>query len=155
MGKFDTGIAPPSDFKKKLKTYQVRFNLVKKNFEDSYADYMMGVDFGKKNVRNREKWDELYLTMNSEKLSLRGKSDEFNKMVKRLSKSIDKKRNIFYDKSKQDKLNSQILTSAEPLKIQKIYQTIKDLPIDSKQLFTCLNRFCEFHLPPLYAAEAG
>jgi len=119
MGKFDTGIAPPSDFKKKLKTYQVRFNLVKKNFEDSYADYMMGVDFGKKNVRNREKWDELYLTMNSEKLSLRGKSDEFNKMVKRLSKSIDKKRNIFYDKSKQDKLNSQILTSAEPLKIQK------------------------------------
>jgi len=119
MGNVDTNITPPSDFKKKVKTYKVRFNLVKKNFEDSYADYKLGTDFGKKNVRSRSKWDDLYLEMNSEKLALRGKSDEFDKMVEGLSNSINKKRKLFLNKSKQDKMNSQILTVAGPLKIQK------------------------------------
>ena len=79
----------------------------------------MGSDFTKKNVRTRKNWDELITEMNSNKLAIRGKSDEYNSMVERLSKSIDSKRKNFLNKTKQDKINSQILTSAEPLKIQK------------------------------------
>lgn len=120
MGKvIDTNITPPSDFIEKVKTYKVRFDLVKKNFEDSYDDYKKGSDFGKKNVRNRKKWDDLFLEMNTEKLAIRGKSDEFDKIVTRKSKSIDKKRKLFLNKSKQDKMNKRVLTAAEPLKIQK------------------------------------
>ena len=115
----DTNITPPGDFIKKVKTYKIRFDLVKKNFEDSYDDYKKGADFGKKNVRNREKWDNLFLEMNTEKLAIRGKSDEFDKMVTSKSKSIDKKRKLFLNKSKQDKMNKRVLTAAEPLKIQK------------------------------------
>ena len=118
MAKVDTNITPPSDFIEKVKTYKIRFDLVKKNFEDSYDDYKKGSDFGKKNVRNRKKWDDLFVEMNTEKLSIRGKSDEFDKMVTSKSKSIDKKRKLFLNKSKQDEMNKRILTAAEPLKIQ-------------------------------------
>ena len=38
----DTNITPPGDFIKKVKTYKIRFDLVKKNFEDSYDDYKKG-----------------------------------------------------------------------------------------------------------------
>ena len=57
--------------------------------------------------------------MNTEKLAIRGKSDEFDKMVTSKSKSIDKKRKLFLNKSKQDEMNKRVLTAAEPLKIQK------------------------------------
>ena len=115
----DTNITPPKDFIKKIKTYKIRFDLVKKNFEDSYDDYKKGTDFGGKNVRNRKKWDDLFLELNTFKLSVRGKSDEFDKIVTKKSKSIDKKRKNYLNKSKQDKINNKILTAAEPLKIQK------------------------------------
>ena len=55
METINTNITPPADFIKKVKTYKIRFDLVKKNFEDSYDDYKKGADFGKKNVRNRKK----------------------------------------------------------------------------------------------------
>tara|TARA_B110000467_G_C17868311_1_gene238485 strand:+ start:63 stop:515 length:453 start_codon:yes stop_codon:yes gene_type:complete len=119
METINTNITPPADFIKKVKTYKIRFDLVKKNFEDSYDDYKKGADFGKKNVRNRKKWDDLFIEMNTEKLAIRGKSDEFDKMVTRKSKSIDNKRKNFLNKSKQDKMNKRVLTAAEPLKIQK------------------------------------
>lgn len=119
MEVIDTNITPPSDFIKKVKTYKIRFDLVKKNFEDSYDDYKKGLDFTKKNVRNREKWDKLFLEMNTEKLAIRGKSDEFDKIVTSKSKTIDKKRKLFLNKSKQDEMNKRVLTAAEPLKIQK------------------------------------
>lgn len=118
MQTVDTNITPPSDFIEKIKTYKIRFDLVKKNFEDSYDDYKKGTDFGEKNVRNRKKWDDLFIEMNTEKLSIRGKSDEFDKIVTKKSKSIDNKRKNFLNKSKQDKINKKILTAADPLKIQ-------------------------------------
>tara|TARA_B100000424_G_C22749534_1_gene405089 strand:+ start:203 stop:661 length:459 start_codon:yes stop_codon:yes gene_type:complete len=121
----NTNVKPPSDFIEETKRYKVRFDLVKKNFEESYPDYRMGSDFTKKNVRTRKNWDELITEMNSNKLAIRGKSDEYNSMVERLSKSIDSKRKNFLNKTKQDKMNSQILTSAEPLKIQKYDENLK------------------------------
>lgn len=115
----NTGIKPPSEFISDAKKYKFRFDLVKKNFEESYADYMMGKDFTKKNIRTYKQYDELILDMNTNKLALTGKSDEFNSIVQRKSDLINSERKEFNSKSKKDKINSQILTAAEPLKIQK------------------------------------
>ena len=57
----NTGIKPPSEFISDAKKYKFRFDLVKKNFEESYADYMMGKDLTKKNIRTYKQYDELVL----------------------------------------------------------------------------------------------
>ena len=115
----NTKVKLPNDFINEAKRYKSRFNLVKKKFEDSYPDYKLKMDTGKNNVRSREQWDELFNELVVAKASLKNKSFQYNQMVESLSKEIKKQRKKFFNKSKQDKINSQILTAAKPLKIQK------------------------------------
>ena len=116
MADVDTGTRPPSFFTDKLSSMQVRFNLVKKNFLESYDDYKKNIDGTNKNRRSLSQWEDLKMDLHTLKVSLKGKSQEFNDIIGNASESIDTRRKIFLDKDKQLEYKNRVIKSASPMK---------------------------------------
>jgi|UniRef100_A0A6C0INU4 hypothetical protein len=116
MADVDTGTRPPSFFTDKLSSMQVRFNLVKKNFLESYDDYKKNIDGTNKNRRSLAQWEDLKMDLHTLKVSLKGKSQEFNDIIGNASESIDTRRKIFLDKDKQLEYKNRVIKSASPMK---------------------------------------
>ena len=68
MADVDTGTRPPSFFTDKLSSMQVRFNLVKKNFLESYDDYKKNIDGTNKNRRSLAQWEDLKMDLQTLKV---------------------------------------------------------------------------------------
>ncbi|RZD40902.1 MAG: hypothetical protein CXT73_05935 [Methanobacteriota archaeon] len=113
---FSTKARPPSYFSNELDSTQVRFNLVKQRFLESYDDYKRNIDGNNKNKRSRNQWDALQLDLHTLKVELKGKTEQFKDMIEEDADEISEGRRDYLNHDKQLEYKNRIIKAASPMK---------------------------------------
>jgi len=113
---FSTKARPPSYFSNKLGSLEVRFNLVKQRFLESYDDYKRNIDGNNKNKRSRSQWESIQMDLHTLKVSLKGKSDQFKDIIEEDAAEISEGRRDYLNRNKQLEYKNRIIKSASPMK---------------------------------------